>query len=76
MCLGWERERNDGLYRPITYLVSKIIEELVIAVINSVVLGALVFFPCGLGGSFLFFWLVYLCTTSIGIGGPFLSVIS
>jgi hypothetical protein len=61
------RERNDGLYRPITYLVSKLTEELVIAVINSVVLGALVFFPCALGGSFLHFWLVYLCTTSIGI---------
>lgn len=33
------RERNDGLYRVITYLVAKMTEELGIALINSIVFG-------------------------------------
>ena len=30
-------ERNDGLYRVITYLVAKMVEELGIALLNSLV---------------------------------------
>ena len=33
------RERNDGLYRVITYLVAKMVEELGIALLNSIVFG-------------------------------------
>jgi hypothetical protein len=33
------RERNDGLYRVITYLVCKILEEVFIALLNSIVYG-------------------------------------
>ena len=29
------RERNDGLYRPITYLLAKVLEELFLTVIAS-----------------------------------------
>lgn len=31
------RERNDGLYRVVTYLTAKIIEELGLALINSLI---------------------------------------
>ena len=34
-------ERNDGLYRVITYLVAKMVEELGIALLNSIVFCAL-----------------------------------
>ena len=33
------RERNDGLYRVITYLVAKMVEELGIALLNSIIFG-------------------------------------
>jgi ATP-binding cassette, subfamily G (WHITE), member 2 len=61
------RERADGLYRPVTYLLSKMIEELVIAFFNTLVFGAVVFFPCKLAGSFPHFWAVYFTTTATGI---------
>lgn len=61
------RERADGLYRPVTYLLSKMIEELVIAFVNTLVFGAVVFFPCKLAGSFPHFWAVYFTTTATGI---------
>eukprot|EP00884_Botryococcus_braunii_P014587 jgi/Botrbrau1/23129/Bobra.0243s0059.1 len=60
-------ERNDGLYRPITYLTAKMTEELIIAFFNSLVFSCLVYFPTGLRGSFVMYWLVYFVTTSIGI---------
>ncbi|KAK9823062.1 hypothetical protein WJX81_005585 [Elliptochloris bilobata] len=61
------RERNDGLYRPITYLVFKMMEELIIVLCNSLVLSAVVFYPLKLSGDFTLFWLVFLTTSSIGI---------
>lgn len=68
--MGEGRERNDGLYRPVTYLAFKIAEEMVVVFLNSVVFSALVFFTLRLKGSFVFFWLVYLVTSSVGIGAP------
>ena len=62
------RERNDGLYRPITYLVAKMTEELTIFFFLSLVLTAVVFAPCKLGGSYVLFWLVNFVTTATGIG--------
>lgn len=35
-------ERNDGLYRVITYLVAKMVEELGLALLASIVFGALI----------------------------------
>lgn len=66
--VGVGRERNDGLYRPITYLVFKMMEELIIVLCNSLVLSAVVFYPLRLSGDFTLFWLVFLTTSSIGIG--------
>ena len=68
--VGVRSERNDGLYRPITYLVFKMMEELIIVLCNSLVLSAVVFYPLRLSGDFTLFWLVFLTTSSIGIGAP------
>lgn len=61
------RERADGLYRVITYLVHRIVEEAALAIPLSVGVAALIFYPVELQGSFLAFWLVYLVTLLIGI---------
>ncbi|KAK9904696.1 hypothetical protein WJX75_000743 [Coccomyxa subellipsoidea] len=61
------RERNDGLYRPITYVIFKMMEEISITLVNSLVFSAIVFFPLKLTGDFIIFWLIFLTTTSIGI---------
>lgn len=62
------RERNDGLYRSITYLCFKIVSELLIATLVSVVICCWTWFAVGYRGSFLVFWLTYLLTLSVGIG--------
>ena len=61
------RERNDGLYRVITYLCAKIIEELGIAFIASLIFSNIVFWPVKFHGEYVIFWLLYLCTLSTGI---------
>jgi ATP-binding cassette, subfamily G (WHITE), member 2 len=61
------RERNDGLYRPITYLLAKLFDELFITLIASVVFAVFVYKVVDLQGSFVLFWLTYLVTLSIGI---------
>ena len=65
---AWCRERSDGLHRPITYLVSKLIGEIGVMIPTSLAFSALVFYTVRLAGSFAFFWLDYLLTCSIGIG--------
>ncbi len=62
------RERNDGLYRVITYLVAKMLDELIIAVFASIVFACVVFYGVRLQGEWVLFWLVYLTTLSVGIG--------
>lgn len=42
------RERNDGLYRPITYLLYKVIEEFLIAFFLSIVLAVATWFAVSL----------------------------
>lgn len=61
------RERNDGLYRPITYLLAKLFDELFVLLISSVAFSAIVFYAVDLQGSFLMFWIIYLVTLSIGV---------
>ena len=50
------RERNDGLYRPVTYVIFKMLEELSITLVNSLVFSAMVFYPLHLSGDFILFW--------------------
>ncbi|CAL8464553.1 g4088 [Coccomyxa elongata] len=61
------RERNDGLYRVITYLVSKMLEELILAFVASLIFSCIVFYGVRLQGEWVLFWLVYLVTLSCGI---------
>ncbi|KAK9831908.1 hypothetical protein WJX81_008083 [Elliptochloris bilobata] len=61
------RERSDGLYWPVTYLVAKLIEEFAIVLVLSVVFAAIVFAGVNLHGSFLLFWMIYLVTLWNGI---------
>ena len=44
------------------------LEELSISLVNSLIFSAMVFFPLHLTGDFILFWLIFLTTTSIGIG--------
>jgi hypothetical protein len=62
------RERNDGLYRVITYLASKMFDELAITLFSSCAISAVVFYGVRLQGSFVLFWLIYYMTLCIGIG--------
>ena len=51
------RERADGLYLPITYLLAKMLDELMLAGVVSVGIAAAAFWAIGLKGSFGLFWL-------------------
>lgn len=62
------RERNDGLYRVVTYLCAKMLEELLLAAGASALFAVVVWFMVGLQGSFAIFWLTYYLVLSIGIG--------
>eukprot|EP01025_Chloroclados_australasicus_P023816 TRINITY_DN2402_c0_g1_i2.p1 TRINITY_DN2402_c0_g1~~TRINITY_DN2402_c0_g1_i2.p1 ORF type:complete len:652 (-),score=93.43 TRINITY_DN2402_c0_g1_i2:504-2429(-) len=61
------RERSDGLYRSITYLVFKMTEELTVGVIASLLFAVVVFFAVQLQGSFFIFWLGYFISLCVGI---------
>jgi ATP-binding cassette, subfamily G (WHITE), member 2 len=64
------RERNDGLYRIITYLLFKLLTELIITFIASLVFSVAVFYPLRLRGLWVYFWLNYLANLTTGIGEP------
>ena len=72
------RERNDGLYRVITYLCAKLLDELVLNMLGSILFSIIVFYGVRLQGAWVVFWLVYLLTLSVGIGAcpPFSPCIS
>ncbi|GAX73408.1 hypothetical protein CEUSTIGMA_g860.t1 [Chlamydomonas eustigma] len=61
------RERNDGLYLVLTYLLAKLFEELMINSISSLCVGAMVFYAIKLNGSFGLFYVSYLVAVSVGI---------
>ena len=61
------RERNDGLYRPITYLLAKIFDEIFVTIIASLIFSAFVFYVVDLQGDFILFWLTYFVALSTGI---------
>ncbi|KAG2450267.1 hypothetical protein HYH02_004778 [Chlamydomonas schloesseri] len=61
------RERNDGLYLVVTYLLSKMVDELLLAALASVGISAYVFYGIQLQGEWVTFWLIYYITLSNGI---------
>lgn len=64
------RERNDGMYRPVVYLLYKMLDEFLLMVPVTAVSTAIMFLGCKLQGSFLLFWLVTLFTLANGTGVP------
>jgi ATP-binding cassette subfamily G (WHITE) protein 2 len=63
----YTRERSDGLYYPITYLLAKMVDELLVATVASVGFAAAAFYAIDFQGSFGLFWLVYLLVLYIGV---------
>ncbi|KIZ07852.1 hypothetical protein MNEG_0105 [Monoraphidium neglectum] len=61
------RERHDGLYRVSTYLMMKMIEEIGIAIVGSIMMAVIVYFGAKMQGSFLVVWMVYFATLCVGI---------
>jgi ATP-binding cassette, subfamily G (WHITE), member 2 len=53
------REHSDGLYRVGTYLVAKLVGELVLAAVIAVIFSAGTFYGVGYQGSFLVYWCVW-----------------
>ncbi|KAG2493535.1 hypothetical protein HYH03_008349 [Edaphochlamys debaryana] len=61
------RERSDGLYQVVTYLLSRLFDELVISGITSLGVSAFVFYGIQLQGQWVVFWLLFYLTLSNGI---------
>lgn len=66
------RERSDGLYTTVTYLLAKTAEELLLAFVTSIPVCLCVYYAIGLAGSFLTFWLSYYVTLCNGIAIAYL----
>lgn len=66
--LRYVRERNDGLFRPVTYLVFKLVDELALNWIVSLASCGIIYGGCRLSGSFVYFWLMLTSTLSNGVG--------
>ena len=52
----------------ITYLCAKMLDELIVAVVVSLLLSCILFYGVRFPGDLVLFWLVYLVTLSVGIG--------
>jgi hypothetical protein len=63
----YTRERSDGLYYPITYLLAKMVDELLVATVASVGFAAAAFYAIDFQGSFGLFWIIYLLVLYIGV---------
>jgi hypothetical protein len=63
----YTRERADGLYTPLTYVVAKIFDEMLLLVFVTLLIALVVFYAVDLAGSFWLFWLTYYITLGNGI---------
>ena len=61
------RERNDGLYRPITFLMYLMIEEILVAVPVSLVVCTIMWFGLRLAGSWFMWWVSFAITYIAGV---------
>ncbi|GIL50638.1 hypothetical protein Vafri_6770 [Volvox africanus] len=61
------RERHDGLYRPATYLLFKMLEEMSLNFVVGLGSTAILFYGIQLRGEFIYFWLNCMFTLSNGI---------
>ncbi len=56
------RERSDGLYYVGTYLAAKLLEEIFIALVISIIFSSYVFYGVQYQGNFGLYWIVYFLT--------------
>eukprot|EP00798_Chlamydomonas_sp_ICE-L_P008106 gene8106-1352_t len=63
----FSRERNDGLYITITYLLHKMFEEFLMNLVFSVGIAAYTFYGIDFYGEFVLFWLVYFVMLCVGV---------
>jgi ATP-binding cassette subfamily G (WHITE) protein 2 len=61
------RERNDGLYRSITFLIYLLTEEVLIAIPVTLLINMAMWFGLKLAGSFVLWWISFLVTYITGI---------
>lgn len=61
------RERADGLYSPFTYLVAKLLDELMVNCLATLGISAFLFYGVQLQGNFGFFWVNYFVSVCVGI---------
>ncbi|KAG1671781.1 hypothetical protein FOA52_000158 [Chlamydomonas sp. UWO 241] len=61
------RERNDGLYRPISYIMFKAIDELSLNWVVGLASSGILFGGTALQGSYVYFWLMLMTTLSNGV---------
>lgn len=66
--VGMSREISDGLYQVFTYLVYKMMSEMIVTFVASIVFSCITFFPIRLQGLWVAFWLFYYVTLCCGIG--------
>ncbi|KAK9808412.1 hypothetical protein WJX73_002001 [Symbiochloris irregularis] len=67
------REMHDGLYTAGTYLTYKMIEEIFMAVLMSLVFAVSTYFACKVPGSFWLFWLIYTISLCDGIAFAYMT---
>lgn len=61
------RERADGLYLPITYLIARMLDELIINTFATACISAFVFYGIDLQGSYVCFWMAFYVAVCTGI---------
>jgi ABC-type multidrug transport system ATPase subunit len=61
------REFDDALFTPLSYLIFKILEEMLVAAIAAVIFTLLLFYPLELDGNYGLVFLVYFTVLLIGI---------
>ena len=65
------RERNDGLFRPICFLMYLIFEETVLAIPNSLVVCTAMWFGIALQGSWFLWWISFFMTWLVGVSSAY-----
>jgi len=65
------RERNDGLFRPITFLMYLMAEEIIVAIPVSLIACTMIWFGAGIQGSFLMWWCSFAISFVVGISSAY-----
>jgi ATP-binding cassette subfamily G (WHITE) protein 2 len=65
------RERNDGLFRPITFLMFLLAEELLVAIPVSFIVCTMMWFGVGLAGSYIMWWCTFAISFVVGISSAY-----